>query len=282
MKIHFFTIVLNGMPFIKYHLKEFEKLSFPWHWHVVEGLANLKGDTGWGLANGARIPDGFHNDGLSIDGTTAYLNSLPWSNKMSVYRAYNRFWDSKTEMVNVLLNNVVEDCLLWQIDHDELWRASDIEKVRDLFINFPEKHSAYFYCYYFLGPKKYIISENVKSTRPRDWMRVWRYRNGMHWMTHEPPILLHPNGEDVGQINSFTRNETEVKGLFFQHFAYSTLESVKFKEIYYGYKGLTKAWEALQFIPHKITVGEGFPGVDPGTVVDDWDESKQGELLWKS
>jgi hypothetical protein len=86
---------------------------------------------------------------------------------------------------------------------------------------------------------------------------------------------------DIGRLNPITRNETMAKGITFQHFAYSTLPSVEFKEAYYGYKGLTKKWEELQTISGRAMITLGFPGVDPGTVVDDWDESKNGELLWK-
>ena len=31
------------------------------------------------------------------------------------------FWDGKREMVNEPLFNINEECLLWQIDADELW-----------------------------------------------------------------------------------------------------------------------------------------------------------------
>ena len=52
LAIHFFTIVLNGEPFIRYHLDSFNKLSFPWHWHIIEGLADLKHDTAWSVPLG--------------------------------------------------------------------------------------------------------------------------------------------------------------------------------------------------------------------------------------
>lgn len=42
LKIHFFTIVLNGMPFIEKHIETFSKISPDWHWHIIEGVAALK------------------------------------------------------------------------------------------------------------------------------------------------------------------------------------------------------------------------------------------------
>ena len=47
LPIHFFTIVLNGQPFIRYHIEVFKQLPFPWHWHIVEGVAELTHDTAW-------------------------------------------------------------------------------------------------------------------------------------------------------------------------------------------------------------------------------------------
>ena len=38
-----FTIVLNGMPYIKRHMDEFTKLKIPWQWRIVEGVS-LGGD----------------------------------------------------------------------------------------------------------------------------------------------------------------------------------------------------------------------------------------------
>ncbi len=36
--IRFFTIVLNGMPFLRYHLPMLQKLTIPWEWHIAEGI----------------------------------------------------------------------------------------------------------------------------------------------------------------------------------------------------------------------------------------------------
>lgn len=45
LPVHFFTIVLNGEPFIRYHEHMLNKLPFEWHWHIVEGVAELTHDT---------------------------------------------------------------------------------------------------------------------------------------------------------------------------------------------------------------------------------------------
>jgi len=282
--IHFFTIVLNGMPFIKYHIEVFKKLRMPWKWHIIEGVADLKYDTGWGLKDGANIPKEFHNNGLSVDGTTEYLMFLLEQNRENViiYRKPSgEFWNGKIEMIQAPLKNIKEDCLLWQVDSDELWKASDIEKMFHLFKTKPERMSAFFYCYYFFGPKKYIISNNVKSTGEYDWIRVWRFKPGMKWISHEPPVLMNGSNKDLGTVRPFLRRETLKEGVTFQHFAYSTLASVAFKEAYYGYRGVVEYWKSLQSKGGRVEIGGRFPWLEFGTIVDDWDEKKNGELLWR-
>ena len=76
LPIHFFTIVLNGQPFIRYHIEVLKQLPFKWHWHIVEGVAELKHDTGWSLNSGGYISDEIHHNGRSNDGTTEYLDEL--------------------------------------------------------------------------------------------------------------------------------------------------------------------------------------------------------------
>src|SRR5206468_69064 len=76
LPIHFFTIVLNGQPFITYRLEAFRHLPFEWHWHVVEGVAQLAHDTAWSARLGGRIEEASHNRGRSVDGTSAYLDRI--------------------------------------------------------------------------------------------------------------------------------------------------------------------------------------------------------------
>ena len=67
LPIHFFTLVLNGEPFIRHHIDVFRELPFPWHWHVVEGAASLNHDTGWSRSQGGVLSSQFHDQGRSVD-----------------------------------------------------------------------------------------------------------------------------------------------------------------------------------------------------------------------
>lgn len=254
LPIHFFTIILNGEPFIRYHEQMLLELDFPWHWHVIEGVASLVKDTAWSVAAGGHIPDSLHDRGKSNDGTTQYLDELKarYPNRVSIYRKpADTFWDGKLEMVSAPIPEIKEPCLLWQIDGDELWTPDQVQAVRRAFMEDPDRSAAYFWCNYFVGPDKGISTRlNYAQNPNQEWLRVWRFEPGMIWDKHEPPVLAgvdaDGNAYDVGQRNPFRHREMEAIGAVFDHFAYSTAEQAQFKESYYGYKGAVDQWRALQ------------------------------------
>jgi ADP-heptose:LPS heptosyltransferase len=254
LPLHFFTIVLNGEPFIRHHVDVFRRLAIPWHWHVVEGVAQLKHDTAWSVRAGGHIPEKFHRDGRSTDGTTEYLDDLAkqFPKQVTVYRKPpGVFWDGKREMVSAPLAVIREPALLWQIDSDELWTVAQIAAMHRLFEHHPDKSSALFACRFFFGPE--ICSDRpyvYGNFLPGEWLRVWRFQPGDYWASHEPPRLHRKTSEgttaDIGSMNPFTHAETLAEGLVFQHFAYATEQQVAFKERYYGYAGAVEAWKKLQ------------------------------------
>ncbi|MBI1753328.1 MAG: hypothetical protein HY014_13865 [Acidobacteria bacterium] len=266
LPIHFFTIVLNGEPFIRYHLELFKQLPFRWHWHVVEGVAELKHDTAWSVAAGGRIEGAFHDQGRSNDGTSAYLDEIAAAHpgQVTVYRRPpGTFWDGKLAMVRAPLANIQEECLLWQVDADELWTAEQIIRTRELFIAHPAKRAAYYWCQFFVGPNHVLTSRDTYGNNSSyEWLRTWRFEPGDHWESHEPPGLFHrfeqwrqwprmlrgkrlrppfkPTDPSV-----FSHRETEEAGLVFQHLAYVIEAQLRFKETYYGYQGAPERWRAM-------------------------------------
>ena len=254
LPVNFFTIVLNGQPFIRHHIETLRQLPFQWHWHIIEGVAELKHDTAWSVAAGGRIPDSFHKDGLSVDGTTGYLDELKraFPDRITIHRPpAGKFWDGKREMVNAPLASIQDGCLLWQLDADEIWTVTQVIRCRALFLAHPEKTAAMFYCHYFVGPDRVITSRDTYGNHSSfEWLRVWRFQPGDRWIAHEPPRLGRAiNGAqlvDVGGINPFRHADTEAMGLVFQHYAYATEAQVRFKQDYYGYPGAAAQWRKLQ------------------------------------
>jgi FkbM family methyltransferase len=277
LPIHFFTIVLNGEPFIKYHIEVFKKLPFQWHWHIIEGVADLKHDTAWSLRNGGRITDEIHSKGRSNDGTAEYLDELAqlYPENVTVYRKPEGiFWEGKREMVNAPLENINHECLLWQVDVDELWTVEQICTARQMFIYNPEKTAAFYWCWYFVGEKLVISSRNCYAQNPaQEWLRTWRFKPGCVWTAHEPPVLTEPlpnaQWRDVAAIHPFVHQETEMRGLVFQHFAYAIAKQLQFKELYYGYANAVSEWSLLQAqTKFPLRLNQYFSWVQDGTMVD--------------
>ncbi|MDD1413699.1 FkbM family methyltransferase [Dolichospermum sp. ST_con] len=277
LPIHFFTIVLNGEPFIRYHIDVFKELSFKWHWHIVEGVADLKHDTAWSTRQGGHIAGNIHHNGRSNDGTTEYIDELArlYPENITIYRKpEGEFWDGKREMVQAPLANITEECLLWQVDVDELWTVEQIWLSRQLFIESPEKTAAYYWCWYFVGEKLVISTRNCYAQNPKqEWLRTWRFKPGYTWAAHEPPILVEhladDNIRDVAKINPLLHEETEKYNLVFQHYSYVLPEQLKFKETYYGYKSAESQWLKLQeakTLP--LFLSEYLSWVTDGTRVD--------------
>jgi len=277
LPIHFLTIVLNGEPFIRYHIEVFKQLPFKWHWHIVEGVADLKHDTAWSVHLGGRITDEIHCNGRSHDGTTEYLDELArqYPENITVYRKpHGVFWDGKREMVNAPLGNIAEECLLWQVDADELWTVEQICNARQMFINNPDKTAAFYWCWYFVGENLVISTRNCYAQNPQqEWLRTWRYKPGAVWVAHEPPRLAEPlpdsQWRDLATVNPFKHEETEQLGLIFQHFAYVTPEQLRFKEQYYGYKNASSQWMELQAqTQFPVLLRQYLPWVKDTTQVD--------------
>ena len=276
LPIHFFTIVLNGMPFVTHHVDVFRNLPFRWHWHVVEGVAELAGDTAWSLPAGGAIPAYCHEQGLSVDGTSVYLDELKrlYPNNITVYRKpAGELWQGKLEMVNAPLSNINEPCLLWEIDADECWTHQQLCRGWQLFRTDSKRDAAYYWCHFFVGPRLVVNSRNCYSQiAGHEWLRTWRYLPGCYWASHEPPRLVFRQGGeicDVARNAPFSNDETEACGLVFQHFAYAAAEQVRFKEKYYGYANATYHWMRLQketVFPTRL--GDFLPWVPDNTTVD--------------
>ncbi len=250
LPVHFFTIVLNGMPFLRHHIEMLKQLPFEWHWHVVEGVAALKHDTAWSLSRGGFVSDETHLMGLSLDGTSEYLDALVWEfpDQVTVYRKpRGRFWDGKLEMVNAPIPNIPDGALLWQVDADELWTPEQAIRLRELFLGEPDRTAAYFWCHFFVAPELVIGSRHTYGNQGDiEWLRVFRFPQGARWSAHEPPVLKDARGQELATIHPFRHEETEAHGLVFQHFAYADPSQLAFKETYYGYAGAREAWARLK------------------------------------
>jgi len=74
---------------------------------------------------------------------------------------------------------------------------------------------------------------------------------------------------DVAAVNPFVHEETETRGLVFQHFAYAIAKQLQFKELYYGYANAVSEWSLLQAqTKFPLRLNQYFSWVQDGTMVD--------------
>lgn len=239
--ITFFTITLDGEPFIERHYPVFKSLDIPWRWIVVEGVAANRNCTSWCANIEPR---------LSNDGTSEYLQSL-FVNDERVSLVARLLWEGgKVQMCNMATQQIKGPCLLWQVDSDEVWTKEQIEKVNTLFGIHPWFNSAFFLCRYFVGPD--IVTTGIDcygNNTAYEWKRVWRFRPGQKFVSHEPPKLC------CVRDNPMSHNMTSSHGCVFDHFAYATEAQVAFKQRYYAgqnnplghlYANAVEGWKRLQ------------------------------------
>jgi hypothetical protein len=238
--IDFLTCVVNGMPFIQHHLGVFEKLHIPWRWHIYEGISHTPF-----TANTIR-PD-MHKNGLSIDGTTEYLELINHHPNVIIHRV-NGDWDTLylTERFQRMIKSITGPTLAWQLDVDEYWTVDQIHRMNHMFENQPQKQAAWFYCRFFVGPQICLTGINCAGNNcSYEWKRVWRHAPGMQYAKHDPPVVI-GDGEDVFSKNYFSHNECLENGLIFNHYAYVLEKQVLFKQKRYAFQNAVLDWRRLQ------------------------------------
>lgn len=228
--IYFFTLALDAIHFLPAQLAMMNRLSMPWKWIVVEGVAAPVKCTSW---------CNHIEPGLSIDGSNKWLQETSKYNPRVVHIS-KPLWQGKVEMCNAALDQCGTAGILMQIDADEIWTPAQIETIYIAFQKNATRNSARFWCRFFFGHNIVITPENTDHGHTGDWFRVWRFFPGMKFMTHEPPKLENFNE------NSFSAKETSALGLVFDHQAYLYESQVRFKEKYYGYENAVNQWRTFQ------------------------------------
>lgn len=229
MTLNIMTLVLNGQPFIERHLPVFEALDCDWRWSISQGAAANVRCTRWCKKQMA---------GISTDGTHEYLESIAKHPKVVV--ASKPWWSGgKVEMCQSATSKFKNSGLLLQCDSDEIWSAVQLRNIVRLFeINKKATH-AFFKCNFWVGPDIRIIPATDPQNR---WLRAWRFKPGMKWQSHEPPVLEWNSGAGVSE------HDTERLGLVFDHFSLVTEAQISYKVQFYGrgYERGVEGWRKLQ------------------------------------
>lgn len=257
MKLAIVSIVLDGMPFLPMQLATFNRIDtkmVDWHWHIIEGPAANVGSTSWCQPQQPRF---------SRDGSNEMIRT--WFDHPRISIKSKMLWEGgKDQMFNTALQRITEPCVLLEADIDELWTARQIETLVVFFAANPLINCARFFCRYFVGPNIVITSTHSYGNRPGEWLRAWRFKPGMTFASHEPPVL-------TGAMSPCaTREQTRDIGLVWDHWAYALEKQVAFKEQFYNYKNAVAHWRRLQ--ANKVwpvtDLRQFLPWVDSGVNAD--------------
>lgn len=231
MKRIAFTIVLNGMPYIKQQMEIIPK--FFDKWYIVEGATKPILDTSWCRP----IHSKFYSERfLSVDGTTEFLDNINIE-KIHIIRK-NGLWDGKVEMCNSFSFDM-QNCILMQFDVDEIWDEKVLSEVLEYAEIDLSVHGMLFPCNYYVGPNIYTDTYGCYGNYAVDWQRLWKLTKPTRWISHEPPRI---HGCNLFTTQHFARE----RGWVFDHYAYATPEQARFKENFYGYVNALENWHKLQ------------------------------------
>jgi len=165
MDISYLMIVLNGMPFIKYSLRDI----YPYAKEII-------------IVEGS-IPsfnDSANHNGSSKDGTVNFIKNYP-GNKIKFIQGK---WKTKIQMQNEGLKYVTGD-YVWIIDVDEFYR--DYEKIFNTLNNSPEIDEIWFKTYNFFKGLDYYIYHPILEKDIWAVKRIFKYFSGMQFNSHRPP-----------------------------------------------------------------------------------------------
>lgn len=225
-----FTIVLNGLHHLKHNDYYLRVLDMVDMWAVAEGACNNTGSTQWCNP----MPEEYHHNGRSIDGTIEFLMDLESQNNNIVVVQSTGLWKNKDSMVNAAVSKLPNNGTnhLWQIDVDEQWTKDKMKRAESI-LDYMGADCAEFFCNYEMG-NGYRAIGSWGEGKGLPYRRLWKWK-GQEFESHEPPVLSGGNGHTVLLPQRFN------------HYAYYFEKDVVFKDKWYGgHSGIYGGWKKIQ------------------------------------
>ena len=227
-----FTIIFNGLHHLLHNDYAEYLAPFLDKWVFVEGLSLPGGSTRWCK----QVPEEYHKNGRSVDGTIEFLQAFAQKHPNVAFFSKEGPWSSKDEMVNVAMEKLdmfPPASHMFEIDVDEVWTKENmLSAISDL--DNCHAHCGQFHCECYVGPGLRAYGEWGEGIS-LFYIRLWKYKPGMRFATHEAPVMRGGNGITVLLPQKF------------KHYSYYFEKDVKFKDIYYsGHEGIHANWLSLQ------------------------------------
>lgn len=241
-RIAFFTIVLNGEPWLNLNIEHIYKHAS--QIFIIEGATRADRVSHYWDGD---VSSYCTADGHSIDNTMDVLRQIKASDKEDKVRIITREgpWNGKTEMCNSFLPYVDAD-YLWQLDTDEFYKDDDIEAIIQHLQNNPETSSVMFHAKYFFGSMNSIIAGQYGNGEG-EWLRVFKYHKDFVWLRHEPPRYGDQvTGRTVETLTPLQKELTKALGIYMYHYSYVLEKTIRFKEQFFENPGLVPCLKRIR------------------------------------
>lgn len=166
------------------------------------------------------------SEGTSRDRTLEVISSYPdIENKIKLVAS--QAWNHKDDMVNAYIPYVTGD-YLFQVDSDEIWSQDALKKIHQVLCERPDITCLEFNPLHFWHNFETVL---VEGHWVWPFMRIFRFEKGAKWQSHEPPILLNPQGVPYNDIKKV--NATDEFGIRFFHYSYLTERQARWKATFF-------------------------------------------------
>ena len=169
----------------------------------------------------------------STDKTNEILENFPDpENKISIVHGQ---FSEKDEQCNAYMQFLKDDIdYLWEVDSDEVYKKSDIEKVINLLEEESPTSIGVKSCSFYGGFDHYIGGFEEATD---NFLRIFKVYPGTRWLTHRPPTVMHPNNTETLLPKHINSDELyEKTGVLMYHYSYVFPEQVRKKIFYYKAK----------------------------------------------
>lgn len=226
-RITFGVIVLNGEPFTRYCLRAL--YPFAHEIIVVEG--------GHEDARVVSTPDGHSTDGTLATVRGFMRDEDPEGKVQLVTREgfwpkRDEFGKDRTPQSRAYAERATGD-YLWQVDIDEFYRPGDMTSVIAMLQDDPSITAVSFRQRTIWGGLHYAADGWALRRGLDVHHRLFRWRPGYRYATHEPPTVLDESGTDLRAIRWVRARDMERRGIILYHYSLLFPEQVRLKAALY-------------------------------------------------
>ncbi|GMH58296.1 hypothetical protein TrRE_jg7707, partial [Triparma retinervis] len=239
-------------------------LNTTFQWHVVEGVAEGRADASNPYSREEIKGQWRSSRNLSTDGSSQVLDELQALHPGKVFVHRRPDWSAfrdKVQMVNEVAYSLDFECVLMQVDVDEIWSSSMIEKAYGALVG-STRNCAYFDCHFLVGPEIVTTAGTGGwGHGSAEWLRAWKFQPLSFFLSHAPPVLFEEEENGWKAVEDCVgKEETTEMGIVFSHYAYFEEKQAEFKSLFYGYgeEGV-EGWRGLQQAAMPQKAGKWLP-----------------------